>query len=138
MDRMLFVFNIKIKYMEQINYNSGQIHIIGANYSVYLYTHDYAKTLVGIVHDVLSKQQRWDDPDYLTRMLFCAMIPPNEWDSETGFGIGTQYFVDTNLLITIDLAETIICISSFGSGVDNIRMDMNDFVQNFYDSAELG
>ena len=123
--------------MEQINYNSGQVQIIGADYSVYLYTHDYAKVLVGIVHDVLSKQKRWDDPDYLTRMIFCAMIPPNEWDSETGFGIGTQYYVDTNLLITIDLTENFISISSFGSGVDNVKMDMEDFVQNFYNSAEL-
>ena len=124
--------------METINYNSGQIQIIAPHYSVYLYTHEYAKTLVGIVHAVLSKQKRWDDPDYLSRMLFCAMIPPNEWDSEKGFGIGSQYYVDTNLLIVIDLAESVISISSFGSGVDNIKMDMKDFVQNFYNSAELG
>ena len=134
---MLFIFYIKIKHMEKINHNSGQIQIIAPHYSVYLYTHDYAKTLVGIVHDILSKKKRWDDPDYLARMLFCAMIPPKDWDSETGFGIGTQYYADTNLLIVIDLTENFISISSFGSGVDNVKMDMDDFVLNFYNSAEL-
>lgn len=123
--------------MEQINFNSGQVQIIGPHGSIYLYTHDNAKTLVGIVHDVLSRRERWNDPDYLTRMIFCAMIPPDEWDSDKGFGIGTQYYIDANLLITIDLPENWISVSSFGSGVDNVKMHLEDFVANFYNSANF-
>jgi hypothetical protein len=123
--------------MENINLNSGQVQILGPHGSVYLYTHDNAKNLVAIVHDVLSRRKRWDDPDYLSRMIFCAMVPPDEWDSDKGYGIGTQYYVDANLLISIDLMENLISISSYGSGVDNVRMIIEDFVTNFYNSAQF-
>lgn len=137
MDRMLSFFIFKIKIMEQINFNSGQVHVIGPHGSIYLYTHENAKNLVAIVHDVLSKKIRWDDPDYLARMIFCAMIPIDEWNSDKGYGIGTQYYIDANLLISVDLPENWISISSFGSGVDNVKMDINDFVTNFYNNAEF-
>ena len=65
------------------------------------------------------------------------MVPPDEWHSTKGFGIGVQYYVDSNLLITIDIQERWITISSYGSGVDNVRMDIEDFVSNFYNSAQL-
>lgn len=123
--------------MENININSGQVQIVGEHGSVYLYTHNYAKTLVSIVHEVLSRRQRWDDPDYLSRMIFCAMIPYDDWNKDTGFGIGTQYVIDTNLLIVINLERKRISISSYGSGVDNVLMDMEDFVQNFFRRAEF-
>lgn len=123
--------------MENININSGQVQVIGEHSSIYLYTHDGATTLVSTVHDVLSRRTRWDDPDYLARMLFCAMVPPDKWDGQDGFGIGTQYYIDTNLLMVIDTVKKTIAISSFGAGVDDIVMNLEDFVQNFYNSAEL-
>jgi len=109
--------------MENININSGQVEIIGPFGRVYLYTHDYAKNLVAFVHESLSRRVRWDDPDYLSRIIFCSMIPYNEINNEQGFGIGTQLYVDI--------------ISSYGSGVDNIKMAIEDFVENFYKSAEF-
>ena len=123
--------------MEQINFNSGQVQVIDPYGSVYLYTHDNAKTLVATVHDVLSRRTRLDDADYLRRMLFCAMVSPDEWNSDKGYGIGTQYYIDANLLIVINTIENVISISSFGSGVDNVTMHIEDFVTNFYNSAEL-
>jgi hypothetical protein len=123
--------------MENININSGQVEIIGPFGRVYLYTHDYAKNLVAFVHESLSRRVRWDDPDYLSRIIFCSMIPYNEINNEQGFGIGTQMYVDINLLITIDTTSQTIEISSYGSGVDNIKMAIEDFVENFYKSAEF-
>jgi hypothetical protein len=123
--------------MENININSGQVEIIGPFGRVYLYTHDYAKNLVAFVHESLSRRVRWDDPDYLSRIIFCSMIPYNEINNEQGFGIGTQLYVDINLLITINTTSQTIEISSYGSGVDNIKMAIEDFVENFYKSAEF-
>jgi hypothetical protein len=123
--------------MENININSGQVEIIGPFGRVYLYTHDYAKNLVAFVHESLSRRVRWDDPDYLSRIIFCSMIPYNEINNEQGFGIGTQLYVDINLLITINTVDQTIEISSFGSGVDNIKMAIEDFVDNFYKNAEF-
>lgn len=123
--------------MENINMKSGQVQVVGPHGSVYLYTHDNAGTLVSIVHEVLSRRERWNDPDYLSRMLFCAMIPNDQWNSDKGFGIGTQYYIDANLLIVINTEMNRISISSYGSGVDNVVMDLEDFVQNFYYKAEF-
>jgi hypothetical protein len=123
--------------MEDINLNSAQIEVISPFGRVYLYTSKTAKSLVSTVHNTLSLNKRWDDPDYLTRLLFCRMIPLDSWDSDTGFGIGTQLYVDTNLLITIDTVKQSIAISSFGSGVDNVKMSIKDFVKNFYNTAQF-
>lgn len=123
--------------MENINMKSGQVQVVGPHGSVYLYTHDHADTLVSIVHEVLSRRERWDDPDYLSRMFFCAMIPYDMWNSDKGFGIGTQYYIDANLLIVINTEMKRISISSYGSGVDNVVMELEDFVQNFYYKAEF-
>lgn len=138
MVRSFYTFDVKTtKNMAQINLNSGQVEIISPYGRVYLYSHDYAKTLVSDVHRVLSKKKRWDDPDYLSRMIFCEMIPTEFWESDTGFGIGTQMYADVNLLVTIDTVKEIIKISSYGSGVPDVKMTIQDFVDNFYGNASL-
>ena len=65
--------------------DSGQIEVISPFGRVYLYTHEQADVLVQQVHDVLSQKTRWDDPDYLSRMLFCNMIPKENWHGEKGY-----------------------------------------------------
>ncbi len=123
--------------MEDVNVNSGQVEIISPFGRVYLYTSRNAKSLVSEVHSTLSLKKRWDDPDYLSRLLFCRMVPVESWNSDTGFGIGTQLYVDTNLLVSIDTVKQSIAISSFGSGVDDVKMSIKDFVHNFYNSAHF-
>ncbi len=121
----------------EIRLDSGQVEIISPYGRVYLYTHNYAANLVSDVYRVLSQHKRWDDPDYLSRMIFCEMIPPELWNSDTGFGIGTQMYADVNLLITIDTVKKIIKISSHGNNIDDIKMTLTDFVNNFYNNASL-
>ena len=62
-----------------VNKNSGQVIIIGPYGSVFLYTHDTADTLVKDVHDALKVGTRWNDPDYLSKMIFCRMLPIECW-----------------------------------------------------------
>lgn len=123
----------------EINFNTGQIEIVGPYGRVYLYSHNTANELVSVVSDVLSRQVRWDDPDYLSRMIFCRMIPKNKWDDELGFGIGTQLYRDVNMLISLDTVHQTIKISSaFETYVTNsITMSFNDFLNKYADSAEL-
>jgi hypothetical protein len=66
----------------EININSGQIEIINEVSKVYLYTHNTADSLVKDVYDVLALKLRWDDPDYLTKMLFCKMVPAESWTND--------------------------------------------------------
>jgi hypothetical protein len=123
----------------EINFNTGQIEIVGPYGRVYLYSHNTANELVSVVSDVLSRQVRWDDPDYLSRMIFCRMIPKNKWDDELGFGIGTQLYKDVNMLITLDTVHQTIKISSaFETYITNsITMSFDDFLNKYADSAEL-
>jgi hypothetical protein len=123
----------------EINFNTGQIEIVGPYGRVYLYSHNTANELVSVVSDVLSRQVRWDDPDYLSRMLFCRLIPKNKWDDELGFGIGTQLYRDVNMLITLDTVHQTIKISSaFETYITNsITMSFDDFLNKYADSAEL-
>lgn len=62
---------------------------------VFLYTHWEGHDLPLVLRDALARKQRWDDPAYLARIIFCAMVK-DEVAGETGFGIsplpcGGQY-----------------------------------------------
>ena len=56
--------------------------------SVWLYGHWMGEDSIRIVHEVLSRKQRWADHAYLARMLFNKMTE-GSIDGETGYGIST-------------------------------------------------
>jgi len=59
---------------------------------VYLYTHWEGSEIKEILHRALSSEigkNRWDDPAYLTRIIFCEMVGEKNFRGETGFGIST-------------------------------------------------
>ena len=112
---------------------SGQVEIVNEFGSVFLYTHDNAKFLVEDVHTALSKRVRWDDPDYLARIIFCNMLVKEDWDKETGYGIGSQMYADINLLIRIDIAKQKIEINNIlTKEKDTYMLDtfVNDYLKN--------
>jgi hypothetical protein len=68
----------------------------------FLYTHWAGFELLDVIHTALSRKQRWSDPEYLARIVFCEMVKGRE-DEETGYGIGTSEHRDLGYpLITID------------------------------------
>ena len=124
----------------ETNINSGQIEIKGPYGSVFLYTHDLAHDILHTVYKILSKKLNWDDPDYLARMLFCKLVPPEFWNSDKGFGIGTQMYHDIKLLITLDTVLKRIIITNFevqGSINRSLHYDFDKFIENFTTGAEL-
>lgn len=56
--------------------------------AVFLYTHWGARTILATLQRALARRQRWDDPEYLARIIFSEMIR-DDINGETGFGIGT-------------------------------------------------
>lgn len=121
----------------KINKDSGQIEIISPFGRVYLYTHNDAKSLLTIVHNTLSLKVRWDDPDYLSRMLFCEMIPEQFWSSNSGYGIGTQLYADVELLVSLDTVNQKITLSSGSHEFSNFSMSFEEFVVDFLKDAKL-
>lgn len=117
--------------------DSGQIEVVSPYGKVYLYTHENAHSLIQSVHDVLSKGVRWDDPDYLSRMLFCKMIPEDEKDGEKGYGIGTQMYIDVNILVTIDTVKKHIKIYSAENKLHHYDTTFENFVNEYSKNASL-
>lgn len=120
-----------------INKDSGQVEIVGPYGRVYLYTHSGAGSLVNDVHSVLSMRQRWDDPDYLAKMVFCKMVPVECWNTDLGFGIGTQLYADVNLLITLDTINQKILLQSATDKHYKLQNSFKDFVINFLSRANI-
>lgn len=59
----------------------------GEQVRVYLYTHWHGYDLIDMLKDALLRgKNRWDDPCYLSRIIFCQMVRGHEME-ETGFGI---------------------------------------------------
>lgn len=55
---------------------------------VYLYTHWDGSQIGAILQDALKKRWRWDDPAYLTRIIYDTLVGP-AFGQETGYGITT-------------------------------------------------
>lgn len=68
---------------------------------VYLYTHWGASHIFEDVQEAISKNWRWTDPEYLTRIIFDTM-KRGDIDSETGYGIGTAMHGDIERLVVVD------------------------------------
>lgn len=56
---------------------------------VFLYTHWDGWNLPQLVQTALRRHERWTDPQYLGRIVFCTMVKGHE-DGETGYGISSQ------------------------------------------------
>lgn len=86
----------------------GQIKVGG----VYLYTHYGGSELKQTLQEALKRKQRWQDEEYLTRIIFSEMIK-NEVMEETGYGIGTKMHFDLNSdLIEVDVANQKVKLGS--------------------------
>ena len=77
----------------------AQVHI--KDTGVYLYTHWGAGHIFEDVAEAIQKNWRWDDPEYLTRIIFDCM-KRSDIEGETGFGIGTAKHGDIEKLVVVD------------------------------------
>ena len=72
------------------------------NEGIFLYQHMDGYMLPEIVQSALAKKVRWDDPEYLTRIIFSEMIK-GFIDGETGYGISTGQHGDIEWLVVVDI-----------------------------------
>lgn len=75
------------------------------NDEIYLYSHwDSVKDLIEILRLALIRgKERWDDVEYLNRIIFCEMIKDDVL-SLTGFGISTSIF-DGQIVLRVDIKK---------------------------------
>lgn len=121
----------------EINPDSGQVEVISPYGRIYLYTHDHAARLTNDVYSALVGGQRWDDADYLAKIIFCHMVPIECWQDDKGYGIGTQLYADVNLLITVDTVKQMVSITSATDKTFFYRASFKDFIEEYTKGAQL-
>lgn len=92
--------NIRLKF------NAGTDH----EASIYLHSHWGGRTVLGTLHDALSRRQRWDDDAYLARIIANELFHDCYGD-ETGFGLAP--FVGDNQypVVHVDLDANTVSTS---------------------------
>ena len=102
----------------------GQVHI--KDEGVWLYTHWNASELINTVRTALAKKIRWDDSEYLTRIIFDQMIGEDQ-GGETGFGISSHGpHGDEWRIIEIDCEEQKITVKDSDKVV--LEQSFTDFI----------
>lgn len=91
----------------------GQVKIVDTG--VYLYTHSGATELVSRVQEALAKRLRWDDEEYLTRIIFDTM--KNGQVGELGYGIGTILHSDVWLLVVVNCQTKMVEVVRHGETI---------------------
>jgi hypothetical protein len=74
---------------------------------IYLYQHYDGNELFDIVKRAIAKKMRWEDTEYLTRIIFSEMIKDNI-AGETGYGIGNAQHGDIEFLVIVDTKKQTI------------------------------
>ena len=85
----------------------AQVHI--KDEKVWLYTHWGRLSLVEDVKRALAKRLRWNDPEYLARIIFEEMVG-DQTGTETGFGIGCAQHGDVFDYIEINCENQTVSI----------------------------
>lgn len=73
----------------------------GAKGSVFLYTHWFGTELPKTLQRALKRRERWDDEQYLARIIFCEMVG-KDIKGETGFGISSFVGDGGRWVLTVD------------------------------------
>ncbi len=69
---------------------------------IFLYTHWTGGDLPEILQKALARSNdRWEDPQYLTRIIFCDMVQGAERDT-AGYGIGTCLADNEHTILLVD------------------------------------
>jgi len=106
----------------------AQVKIKGhADTCVYLYTHWGGYRVEMEVRKALALKERWDDDEYLARIIFCEMIGDNT-EGTTGYGIGTGEHGDIGLLITVDTVQQDVLIHHVYADYDDKKFSFEDFI----------
>jgi hypothetical protein len=79
----------------------GNIVVRGHGSEVFLYTHWHGYDVPELARRALAKRWRWNDPQYLTRIVFDTMTEGQSGE-ETGFGITSVLCDNGHPLFIVD------------------------------------
>ncbi len=73
----------------------------GVETNIYFYSHYNGSKLPSILQDALKRQKRWDDEQYLARIIFCQMAKDDVM-GELGLGISSYVGDGEDRLVEVD------------------------------------
>ena len=97
---------------------------------VYLYSHWGSGNILETVGKAIDKHWRWNDPEYLARIILETMIGKNS-GAETGFGIGTKMHGDIDNLVTVDCDKQLVTFENMGSDHNKGEFSFEDLCHEF-------
>jgi len=93
-----------------------------ASKGVYLYQHWDGDYLFQEVQNAIAKGDRWNDPEYLTRIIFCEMVKTfDQVDGSTGYGIGTSQHGDIEYLVIVDIENQNVIEDNLNTGKRTVK-----------------
>jgi len=89
---------------------------------VCLYTHWEGTELPETLRTALTcAQTRWNDFQYLTRIIFCTMVR-DRWQETTGFGITQNIHDNEHPIIVVDVDAQTVAIG------DSVPQSFSDYI----------
>lgn len=113
--------------------DKAYIVVKGAGSKVYLYSNNKGYLLPLILKNALIRGQkdRWNDTQYLSRIIFCEMIKDDVLGT-TGYGISSVIFDNEHTTIDVDVDKQTVHISgkpvSFSSYVNTSDRSLPDII----------
>lgn len=92
----------------------GNIAVQTGDKRVYLYGHWAGCEMPEIVRKALARKQRWDDPPYLARIIFCELVGDDK--GETGYGISATIDDNEHPIIVVNCDRQTVTIEAEPDG----------------------
>ena len=108
----------------------GNIYVRhGKEPGVYLYSHWGGHDMPSELREVLKRGDRLDDAQYLTRIIFCALVGNRDWDKTDGYGISATPGDNEHALLVVDTEAQRVFVTEFphGSAPDGDGLSFADY-----------
>lgn len=92
---------------------------------VYLYTHSDGDNVPFVLKSVLRRRVRWDDTQYLTRIIFDELTMGHRGD-ETGYGISSFVGDGSDRVLMVDIKNQ--CVMRGDSCLD-VNISFEDYIK---------
>ena len=100
----------------------ANIKLVDGDSTVFLYTHWDGSVLPGTLQRALAKKERWDDGQYLARIIFQEMLGTDE--GTTGYGISSIVGDGDDRILTVDISgQTVSARDAKWSFSDYLNID---------------
>lgn len=98
----------------------ANVKVVDFDSTVFLYTHWSGSELPTVLQAALKRgRERWDDGQYLTRIIFCEMIGKDS--GLTGYGISSVVGDGDDHIITVNIQKQTVSIG-------DEKFDFEDYV----------